>query len=105
MATKLVLNSSYEFAIDSYNRYTNIDDAGRISSHASIMLSRSEQYAEAEAASRVVISDLKIYENNVLIYHLPNQNARIVSINENLNDGKIIVNVQITFNMTVDAQE
>lgn len=104
MATKLLLNNMYELIIDGYNRYTNIND-GQIMSHASVTLSNLDQYDVIDSASRETITDLKIFDDTLQIYHLSNQNAKITNISESLNSGRIIVTMQITFNMNVNAQE
>lgn len=94
--TKMKLNNSVEFEIVDYNRYTNIED-GQLVSNASFRPASVSVYDDLAEISQSTITDIRIETDGTEIYHLANQQAHIVSISENLYDGRLSISASISF--------
>lgn len=95
--TNMKLNNSVEFEITDYNRHTNIED-GHVISSASFHPASVSVYDDLVEIGQSVITDIRIESDGTEIYHLANQQAHIVSISENMYDGRLSISATISFN-------
>lgn len=95
---KLVLNNDVEVQITGYNRYINIQESENVSS-ANFNFSSIVGSDALTSLAKTTISDIKIYSDDNLVYHLENQNAKLTNINENVYEGVgVSVDARIEFN-------
>jgi len=90
----IVLNNS-EFPVTSYSKVTSFN-GDNISSNAYLSL-ETDNIDTLNALGEVPITSIKIYHDDTLIYDLSNINAHIDTINENLGEDRIYINVNMTF--------
>ena len=93
---KLKLNNTVEVPIASYNRYTNIQE-GNYTASANFNFSSVNAYDSLVALSNTTITDIKIYNDDQEIYHLSNQSAHLININENVYEGGMSISANLTF--------
>lgn len=94
---KMTLNNTVEIEITHYNRYTEIRD-GQVNASASFSLVDMASYDALLTLNGVTITDIKIENEDAVIYDLKNQNARLNRINENVYDGGVSIDVGLIFN-------
>ena len=100
--TKLYLNTNNEFAITSYNRYTDIE-GDHIVSVAGASFEDASDYDDLIALMETEITDIEIKVDGTSIYHLANTSAQITSVNEMLDGSVVRMNAQIRFSETASA--
>ena len=93
---KLVLNTTHEFEITGYNRYTDIVGE-EIRSNANVSFANASEYDDICAMSETTITDLKITVDGTAIYHLSNISAKFTNINETLDGDRIRITANIGF--------
>ena len=93
---KLVLNTSNEFEITWYNRYTDMQ-GDEIRSNANVTFANANEYDDICAMSETTITDLKITVDGTAIYHLSNISAKFTNINETLDGDTIRISANIGF--------
>ena len=94
--TKLYLNTSNEFTINSYSRYTSVN-GDTVTSNASVSFPDTSDYDDLAALMETEITDLQIKIDGTSVYHLTNTSGRITSINEYLESETVYMNAQIMF--------
>lgn len=87
-----------EFELDSYNKNTYFSMDGNINSNASCNISTSNITA-LNALAESSITSLQIFHNEELIYDLQNIDAHIDNINEYLNNDRMSISINMTFNI------
>lgn len=87
-----------EFELDSYNKNTYFSMDGNINSNASCNISTSN-ITELNALAESSITSLQIFHNEELIYDLQNIDAHIDNINEYLNNDRMSISINMTFNI------
>ena len=93
---KLVLNTTHEFEITGYNRYTDIV-GDEIRSNANVSFANFDEYDDICAMSETLITDIKIKVDGTEIYHLANTSAKFTNINETLDGDRIRITANIGF--------
>lgn len=98
--TVLTLNNT-DFNITGYNRYTSVDN-GVITSNASVYFPDNSGYSDLAYLAESTITSISISIDGSTVYSLTNQNAKITSISENLDERGVTMQAQITFNSAVN---
>jgi len=91
---KIVLNNA-EFEIDSFNKNTSYS-AGTIMS-TGYMSVLTTDISELNTLAKGIITSLKIYHDETLIYNLENINATIDNISEYLSGDHMSITINMTF--------
>lgn len=93
---KLILNTTNEFEINGYNRYTDMQ-GDEIRSNANVTFANADEYDDIRAMSETTITDLKITVDGTVIYHLNNISAKFTNINETLDGDVVRIYANIAF--------
>ena len=100
------LNNEYEYEINNYSRNINFysitptlesqQATEGINSNAYFTIT-SKNVSDLDDLSQETITSIEIFYNETSIYKLENVNAKVESINENLNTDQMIINVNLKF--------
>lgn len=95
---KTIKFNNVEFNLDSYSRSTSFM-TDTIISTGYCALSNVDNMSDLKSVAQEDITSLQIYCDENLIYSLEDINLHIDSINEYLQEDKMIVNLNLTFNI------
>ena len=87
-----------EFELESYNRNTYFNLDGSMNSNAGCSII-TDNVLELNTLAETPITSLQIFHDEELIYNLQNINININSISEYLNNDKIDISMNMTFNI------
>ena len=95
----LILNglSSTPFTLVNFSRNTSFADGMRSIAYFDLE-NTTNAVATLQSVGLAGVTNITIKHDDEIIYNLPNLIAQIVSINENLVEDHININVSITFN-------
>lgn len=88
-----------EFEVNSFNKSTYFN--GQLTSAATCSLENTSLEI-LEPLLTTHITSLQIYHNDTLIYNLSNIDAKVDTINEILEDDRMGISLNITFNQVLD---
>ena len=95
---KIVLNNT-EFEVESFNKTTNFS-GGMVSGTGYVSILGNVAATLTELAAELITS-IKIYHDNNLIYSLEDIHCKIDSLNEYLAGDRMNTSINLTFNETI----